>query len=309
MSLLLRKLTLSILTLLLVLITFVTSAYAFLNIANFNLITGLEIGFSSGDHLEISIDGLNYSKTISPYDIEGINKNINFVNVTTFDNERFDLGPKYLDEEAIPNEHYLSFELHFRLKTRNELYVYDHLYLANKVEGSYNDTNNLNGTYAISQGVNFRSPIDFQYNPNTAIQAGNLNTFYAHDALRIGVLNKSENINFIYDISENSQMGFGMPYGAIEFYNKIKHYAPLEIPTRRPSNTIYELTQFDPGEPDVALNDRSLVSKLTYDEKDEYYKGQIRINVWLEGWDANSFDGIYRDAIKIQLMFIAGRKR
>lgn len=309
MNSLLRKLTLSILTLLLVIITFVTSAYAFLNIANFNLITGLEIGFSSGDDLEISIDGINYSKTINPYDIEGINHNFNFVNVTTFDNERFDLGPKYLEEEAIPNNHYLSFQLYFRLKTKNEQFVYDHLYLANKVEGSYQNTNNLNGTYAISQGVKFNSPIDFQYSPDTTIKTGNINTFYAHDALRIGILNKSENINFIYDISENSQMGFGMPYGAIEFYNKIKYYEPLEIPTREPNNTIYELTQFDPGEPDVALNDTSLVSRFTKDSEDEYYRGQITVNIWLEGWDANSFDGIYRDAIKIQLMFIAGRKR
>lgn len=305
MNIIYKKLTLAVLTFLLVLITFVTSAYAFLNIANFNLISGIEIGFNSGDYLEVSLDGINYSKEVNPLET----RQMNFVNVTTFDNKRFDLGPKYLEEEAIPNKHYISFDLHFRLLARDNDRAYDKVFLGSRINPTYENADNAEGTYAVSRGVRFTSPIDFMYSQDEWIYANSSNTFYAHDALRVGVLNEEEDINFIYDISENRSMGFGKTYGAVDYYNRVVYYNQLEVPDRIPDNMIYNLSNYDLGEPEFFLDTNSLVSNLVLDEEDNYFKGRITVNVWLEGWDANSFDGIYRDSIKIQLMFIAGKLR
>src|SRR5690554_5279024 len=104
-----NKFSLAIITFMLVLVTFVTSAYAFLNIANFNLITGLEIGFYAGDQLEVSLDGVNYYESLSSAHLAQLHRDLVFVNVTTTNNYDFNLGPKYFDEGAVAGEDYISF--------------------------------------------------------------------------------------------------------------------------------------------------------------------------------------------------------
>lgn len=301
-----NKFSLAIITFMLVLVTFVTSAYAFLNIANFNLITGLEIGFYGGDQLEVSLDGVNYYESLTKEHFDQLNQNLTFVNVTTINNYDFNLGPKYFDEEAVAGEDYISFKLYFRSVNLREDYPFDHLYLANRTYPNYNDLM-AKGTYAVSKGVTFRSPVEFRYRPNQVINQGDVNIFHASEAVRIGIRNEEQNINFIYDVSEDEEMGYGKEYGAFEYYNKVIGPNKLTLPTEEPQNVLYGLTEFDPGEPDIALDDRSLVAVL--EEDGDYFKAEAIINIWLEGWDANSFDGIYRDWLKVHLEFVTARKR
>ena len=61
------------------------------------------------------------------------------------------------------------------------------------------------------------------------------------------------------------------------------------------------------------MNDNSkIMTLITTDKTDEddrtYYEGKVTIRIWLEGWDADMFDGVFRDNLKIQLMFKLGKE-
>ena len=70
------------------------------------------------------------------------------------------------------------------------------------------------------------------------------------------------------------------------------------------------MTEIDPNNPYQALDNDSLITVLQEtDEVNEkgrsIYRGKIRINIWIEGWDADAFDSVENDRLKIQLQFKA----
>jgi hypothetical protein len=50
-----------------------------------------------------------------------------------------------------------------------------------------------------------------------------------------------------------------------------------------------------------------IVSDQKDDKNQTYYVGKVTMNIWLEGWDADCFDAILDDVIRIQLKFRAGK--
>ena len=177
------------------------------------------------------------------------------------------------------------------------------------------------GTYVISKGIEFKAKFRFLYDVNEYIEAGETKTFYAKDAMRIAFIEEKvddildarredELIKYIYDPSEEEHRGYGKEYGSLYYYNLLKD-ENLEIPTEIPE-TRYSLSTFANYNPNVALNDNSkIMTLITTNEFDQYerryYEGKVTIKIWLEGWDADMFDGVYRDNVKIQLMFKLGK--
>ena len=74
----------------------------------------------------------------------------------------------------------------------------------------------------------------------------------------------------------------------------------------------YRLTTFDPTNPYIAENDDSQVATMIATEDvnsdgDPIFRAKVRINIWIEGWDADAFNSILNDRIKIQLKFKAAK--
>jgi len=316
----LKKLHISLLTFTLVILLFATVTYAFFTVATINNIDGLTLTASSGDELELSFDGIEYYSVLPSTPLEGSVDGIRLYDVTSIDGINFQTGGLREVGEAIANQHYLSFDLWIRTSQAER-----DIFLINDVSKKMKYGDERSGTYFVSKGVSWRSPHTFFNGPliEDTVQAGDIGIYYGHDAIRISIIELQDENNpndqrtveelrtYIYDPSGNPDRGYGSPVGAFSYFFQrtlIYQYLPTQYPP-----TSYRLSEMDPHNPYQALDNESLVATLqetdTKDLKNKtYYSGKVRINIWVEGWDADAFDAIDKDLIQIQLQFKAARK-
>jgi len=278
-------------------------------------IDGLDITATSGSELEISIDGENYSSQLPSILIQDLIGEMKLYDVTTLDGINFQTGGFRDVADAIPNEHYLTFDLWFRT-VRNE----KSLYLINNIKDLVTFDSTMPGTYVISRGVFWVAPVSFLNGPDVQdlVEKGDLGVYYGSDTIRISVIELNDDTNpmdlrtedelkrFIYDPSENFDRGYGKLYGAYNYFFQTAQYwmdTPREI-----QQASYRLSEFDPNNPYQALDNESMVGQMIETEDinidgKTYYRTKVRINIWIEGWDADTFDAVDKDVVKIQLQF------
>ncbi|MFP4177889.1 MAG: hypothetical protein ACLFTZ_03910 [Acholeplasmataceae bacterium] len=316
-----RKIYLSSIAVTFFLLIFGTVTYAWIGLSNVNTIENMSLTATTGNQLEISLDGTNYSRTLSSDTLEDLFGRIELADVTTRDLVTFESGGLNESREVIANKSYLTFDLWFRTTERER-----HIYLVNNKSDVVTYDSPSSGTFVVSRGVNWRAPTTFINGPDMSdiVEEDQEGIYYASDAVRIGVkeLNDPENElderdeeqleTLIFDPSENPDRGYGKAYGAFSYFVAKTGLQSFSLPDQKPETT-YRLTEFAPFNPYIPLNDDSLIAELLPSgEEDEegrpYLKGKVRVSVWVEGWDADAFDAIARDRIKIQLEFKAGYK-
>jgi hypothetical protein len=308
-----KKLYISIFTLCLGFVIFGTVTYAWITISTVNNIEGLYLSASTGDELEISLDGFHFSQTLDTESLAALIESQSLSDVTTLDGINFHTGGLKPLDIAYPNRDYLSFELWFRtVEKQRDVYLIDNV----SDHASYDIS--INGTYVVSKGIQWESNISFINGPESSdiVFKGNKNTYYAKDAIRIGFeelidqpydqRELNELNHFIFDPSQNPQRGYATRYGAYNYFINMTNKS-ITLPEEKP-NTIYELSKPLEDNPYIADNQNSLISNLQptglyNQEGKEVYQSKIRVNIWIEGWDADAFDAILKDYIKIQLQF------
>lgn len=306
-----RKLYISILSFGIFIIIFGTVTYAWITIATINNIEGLSLSASTGDELQISTDGYHFSSVLDAQALVDIFENQSLTDVTTLDGKDFFTGGLAPKEDAVKNRDYVSFELWFRTTKKER-----HVYLINNVSDLVSYDVSMEGTYVISKGVLWKSNVDFLYGPDENINRGEEKTYYAKDSVRIGfqeVLDlpydqrsQDDLKNLIFDPSKDMDRGYGKPYGAYSYFLQNAH-SLIALPNELP-HTIYELTETLEDNPYQATNNNSLITTLQPtgyfdDDGDEIYQAKVIVNIWIEGWDADAFDAVLKDYIKIQLQF------
>lgn len=316
----LKKIHISLLSFILIVLVFGTVTYAWLSLSLINNIDGLTLTASSGDELELSFDGIEYYSVLPSSPLEGSVDGIRLYDVTSIDGINFQTGGLREVGVAVPNEHYLSFDLWIRTSQAER-----DIFLINDVSKEMKFGDKRNGTYFVSKGVSWRSPHTFFNGPliEDTVQAGDIGVYYGHDAIRISIIELQDENNpydqrdteelraYIYDPSGNPNRGYGSPVGAFSYFFQrtlIYQYLPTKYPP-----TSYRLSEMDPHNPYQALDNESLIATLqetdTKDLKNRtYYSGKVRINIWVEGWDADAFDAVNDDIIQIQLQFKAARR-
>ena len=312
-----KKLYISLLTLILMFVTFGTVTFAWISLSTINNIEGLSLAASGGDELQISTDGINFNSQLTAEELYQLFDNIQLVDVTSIDGMYFETGGTRDKAEAIPNEHYLSFDLWFQTTIREH-----HVYLVNDVSDQVAYDTSATGTFVVSQGVRWTSKYDFWYGPNEEdiILKGEDDVYHVSDSIRISVIEiKDDQIEYdqrdkedyqkiIYDPSGDALRGYGVPYGQYSYWiARTRYYKNLPTETQEVS---YRLTTIDPLNPYQALDNESLVAVLqetgTVNESGKsIYRGKVRINIWIEGWDADAFDAVEHDRLKIQLQIKA----
>ncbi len=312
-----RKLYISILTLILIFVTFGTVTFAWLSLSMINNIEGLSLSASGGDELQISLDGINYNSELTAEQLYQMFENIRLVDVTSTDGIYFETGGTRLIEEAVANEHYLTFDLWFQTSVRER-----HVYLVNNVSDQVAYDTSAVGTYVVSHGVMWTAKYDFWYGPNESdmIYKGEEDRYYASDSVRISIIELKDETNendirngndlkkFLFDPSGDELRGYGVPYGQYSYFiTKTNHFIGLPNNTQEVS---YRLTEIDPTNPYQALDDDSLIAVLQEtgemtESGKTIYRGKVRISIWIEGWDADAFDAVENDRLKIQLQFKA----
>ncbi|MDO9628830.1 MAG: hypothetical protein Q7I99_02925 [Acholeplasmataceae bacterium] len=311
----LRKIYISILSMTFIMLIFSTVTYAWITMSTINNIEGLSLTATTASELEISLDGITFGNQIDSSIIEVYFGNPTLKDVTSKDGVEFTRGGLRDYGLAVPNEDYMTFELWFRTTKREH-----GLYLINNVSPTVMYDTTAKGTYVVSRGRSWESNVDF-LNGNQIgemVYKGDVNFYYASQAVRISVeelkdldneldLRIDEDLKvFIYDPSENEVRGYGKPYGAYSYFAQ-RTGLFVEIPSDVP-NTSYRLTEMDPMNPYQALDNDSLLAVLQETTNQNqagktYYQGKVRINIWIEGWDADAFDSIILDRIKMQLEF------
>ncbi len=306
-----RKIYISVLSFSMFTLIFGTVTYAWITIATVNNIEGLSLSASTGQELQISTDGFNFSTTLNQVEMEEIFKNQSLTDVTTINGIEFYNGGLQQKGLAKPNRDYVSFELFFRT-TQKEKYVY----LINNVSDIMSYDGSMEGTYVVSRGIEWKAQTDFLYDIDDVIKKGETRTFYAKDSVRIGFQevidrpydqrSESDLKTLIFDPSKNEHRGFGKPFGAYSYFVNYTGMM-IEIPYEMP-NTVYDLTKPLEDNPYQANHNESLITEMQptgyYDEHGKMiYQSKVVVNIWIEGWDADAFDAILKDYIKIQLQF------
>lgn len=303
-----RKILISVLTTILLFITFGSVTFAWISLPRTNVIEDISFSAKTNTGLEISINGVDYYKELDKSLINELIRNVRLKDVTSMDGVNFSPGYSK-NTNVVKNRDYISFDLYFRTNTNQK-----NVYLVNNLRRekvNYDELSNYKEhTYIISKGIDWMTPRDFLYGPdNDDIRAkGTINKYYGSDAIRLSSIERSPTakeeisspINKIFDLSENELRGFGKPYGAIDYF--FSEYGEVEIP--KGPEVIYGLTEFDEYNKPVDLNDnKGLITTLKHYGDDSYAKGKVTFNIWIEGWDADAFDAILGDKIKIQLAF------
>jgi len=313
----LKKIYLSVTTLLLLMMVFGTVTYAWISLSTINNLDGLSLSASTGEELQISLDGINYASTIPTQELLQWTEKISLYDVTTHDGITFFTGGRREVKIATPNEHYLSFELYFQTSAPEK-----DIYLVNNTSKIARYDSNIEGTFVVSRGVQWQAKHTFQFGPSEddIVEKNEIRTYYASDAVRLGFIELIDENNtidfrlndelkrFFFDPSEDEIMGVGKSYGATAYYYLnigLNEPFPDDLP-----EVSYRLSEINPKNPYEALDNESHIARLqptgTYDsDGDEIYRGKVLINIWIEGWDANAFDAVGDDRIKIQLQFKA----
>jgi hypothetical protein len=310
-----KKINFSVISLVTVLLLFGTATYAWLSMSMINNLENITITATAGNELELSLDGEVYEGSLPHVVMEQLLRQVKLDDVTSYDGISFQRGGIRSPGQAIRNIDYLSFDIYFRT-TRPEHYVY----LVNNVNHRVQYDTSVPGTFVVSRGVSWSPRYDFQngLSDEEVFKAGQQAMFYASDAVRISAVEQindrnpldvrlSDNLaRMIYDPSENEYRGFGQTFGAFHYFELMT--GNRLIPPHSKPNTIYQLTEFHELNPYMALDDRSLIatlqpSSMTDDRGRPYFTGKVRINIWVEGWDPDTFDCILQDRLKIQLQF------
>ena len=319
MSKSIKKLFISILSLIFSVLLFGTVTFAWFSIAKSNVIHDLTLGISSDNNFKISLDGINYYDELTSEDImRVVGENLELNDVTSYDGLSFLKGGPDKFKPAEKNIDYMSITLYFRTTDFEK-----NVYLVEDVSREAYLNKDIDGTYVISKGINWQADSTFingEDPVNDVIKAGDRHVFYAAEAIRIGFVEEKveENKNDervdlnskIFDLSRNPLRGYGTSYGSLNYYNS-KHNSSFTPPITT-QIVVNELSSFDKYNPYVPLDDKSYVLRMIETDDidsfgETYYVGKVQMNIWIEGWDADCFDAIYRDVLTIKLKFKATR--
>lgn len=299
-------------------LTFTTATFAWVSKGDTNRVDGLQINLKQDSFLEFSLDGINWSSDITTAQINQIWQGGRLMDLTSTDGNNFignriHLVDAELNFEGIPNVNYISLELYVRTVTR-----YQNVYLVNNVSAtSTYDSPPEQGTFVLSRGVTFRSPVTFNLGPDDIVFENETRTYFAKDAIRISLTelktdnpldtrDESELSSFMYDPTENPDRGYAKNYGGVDYLRKSKQVF-IQLPTT-PQPLIDTLSSFNEFNPYKPLDTKSKVASLIItdqfdSENKPYYLGKFRLNIWVEGWDADSFDAIYEDTLLFRFEF------
>lgn len=309
-----NKIHLTVLTMIILIITFGTVTFAWISLSTVNNIEGLSLSATSGEELEISLDGINFSNNLTSDELESLFENITLNEITSIDGKHFEAGGLRDTTDINPDKDYLQFDVWFRTtETIHQVYV-----INNQSQNVAFDTSAV-GTYVVSRGVNWRSNETFTYNAaGDLVHDGDEGIYYASDAVRLSFVELNDDTNtldqrsedellsWIFDPSGDPQRGYGLSYGAYSYFTeRSQRFIPL---TTLNQEVKYDLTVPNPRNPYEALDDTSMVTVLQdtglqTQEGLSIYQGKLRITLWVEGWDADAFDAINNDRLKIQLQF------
>ena len=298
-----KKLTSAIIAVILAMAALGTTTFAWITLTNTVTIAPFSAEVTTGDGIEISVDGgLTFFSDVPQTEINkallkaGYYRELDGSNqVLDYGDFRFDLLTsvdgkvlKGFDGEIANNG---FIELDFVFRARNTVSIY----LAE-------------GTKLSSVGIDWRADATFTSGKGTPLQPGDIINFKAAHGARISVSSNIATVVFEMPESANSLDGSKMvsgntvlgteviSLGAVEYYNVKHSNAPLN-----PAGVLVvaSLTDLSLASSAIALLELNSQDML----EDRFIYGTVTARIWIEGWDADSFNAILSDNLAAQFVF------
>jgi len=332
-----RKLLLSIFAIVFALVTLGSTTFAWFTLSTTTEVVEFDSTINSGTGIEISIDGLNFSRKVFLDQLEEEVLDILLDPITTengrqffklvtddpflYDSEAGETGEiKYNLDTATANESYIEFTLYFRSPEKDVK-----VYLTNKSEVTSLETPWISDT-------------TFMYGSDgdDEVEEGDSINIYAANAIRMSFDEysvKAEVEDAPKVIKDEIK---GDPLVFANFNNSGYDDIPLEDDVLETGNVSYfrAKTEYDLLNPEIdedegqdeyefvtaklpstihqfanmsSLGGASPIVTLasTADEGSDYdwYYGAIVVRIWLEGWDPDCFNSVMANVVTFKLHF------
>jgi hypothetical protein len=296
-----NKLFISILTVAFAVIALGTTSFAWFTLGNTATISPFNATVTSGEGIEISLDGVNYRSTISSDEIVNglLLTDFRFQDVTTADGSAFyymDASGALVASTNAYDDGYIQFTLYFRS-----------LDMENPAPSIY-----WTNTSVDSDGIPWVSDADFTDGKGASHVDTDPMTVKAANATRIGVFGTT---NVIYELPAsltastvigNSDLGVqtaavftSATNGSVNYYFAKNQNLPAGSGSVTVPATVHNIEVGADQLDTTALLTLADTGATTGDQFD----GTVTIRIWIEGWDPDCFNAILRDELTIGLTF------
>lgn len=297
-------------TFVLTIMALTTSTAAWISLPRIDTFDNIQFNVIKDATLEISFDGINYYEEITPEIMKQyMMDQLGSGDFTSQDGINFET----IHDAELP---YVEFDIYFRASRSAANCIYLVNNVSTKYDYEYVQSNKVDGTYAISQGVYWTTGYEFDNGYGDIVKKNETRMYYSANALRISFheqnvknsyLTKEDTrtnlASFIFDPSEDESRGFGKEFGAYDYYQKYLN-SNLKVPTDIPY-TLYKLSNWD--DETKTLDDNStLVGTFQQGiENNQPCKyAHTKVTMWFEGWDPDCIDASLFDLVTVQLKFI-----
>src|SRR5690554_4956776 len=287
MSKLSKKAILSVLTLVLTVVALGATTFAWFTLGTTATVDQFNVEVRGSEGLEISLDGDNWytrlnSTTMNDY-INGVFANGKLDAVTTNDSltefQKFNgmTGSTVNLTGATKNNEYLEFDLQFRTKNDDQILQ-------------------LTAMTLTSTGLPWTPDVPYKFeNGNDVSSTTTGLQVFPHYGARVSLNDKILQADL-----ESNNLGFNLDRGAHNYLAVKNGLTEIDGPSPLPTyvdgaTQIGSLSDTTNGGP------KDILEMVT--DVNGYFIETVTVRVWLEGWDANTYDAIFDGTLQIGFTF------
>ena len=283
-----KKLILSIVSIIIAIIALGTSTFAWFSLSNRASVGQFNAEVTGGEGLEISLDNSSWYSSIPSSVMQAHLASIYggslsedkpiLRDVTSFDGKNFNVF------NDIADDGWIEFNIMFRSRSLSEVYW------TNAQLGGANFNWTPDNEFLLGE--------EYQVSPESTVVINPAN------ALRLSIEGVVDNVSTVYayekadGVDGNVYLGTTPSiYGSVSYYNAKNSANPINV-SDFPDNLLDTFTNFYP-----TTSENKQILTLVENGSTSYYEGSITVRVWMEGWDADTYDSILGRSVSVSLAF------
>lgn len=301
MNKLTRKLMISVFTLAFALVTLGATTFAWFTLTSVAKIDPYTVGIEVGEGIEISLDGETFKSFITNAELKSKIGDKVFDPVTSSNGVNF----KYLNGQEADEKDYIEFVLFARTPVADRNLVLlpstnikstERTWIAD-IGFDYTDYGNLTNVEATDPvkvyaanafRMSFEEASELTFTAEAAITAD-----FSSSQAKVFELNPLDNGG--RNIRLDNQV---KTVGLLDYYNKkVQENQKLSVNDATLPDTVYDNDAL--GKQPLAALDK----ENTVNDNDVMHYSAVKIRMWLEGWDPDSFDAILGSNVIVELYF------
>jgi hypothetical protein len=284
------KLLFAIISVAFALVALGTTTFAWFTLSDTATVSTFDAQITAGEGIEISLDGTNYYTTIPATVIQNkiTQLNVELKDVTSKNGKQLfyfnSLEAINYTSLGTAKKPYIEFDLSFRSPSATGVILEEYKFTSKHV---------VDGQEV--EGISWTADVSFTNSFEAPVTAGTSATYYAHAALRMSltpVSNESseEETAVVYQAPEepgkNKAIGATpSENGMVDYYNTKNSDNPLDLTN---------VTLAD------ALTEPSGSNLITLEANTPQ---KVRVRIWIEGWDPDTFNAILNAKINVKMVF------